>query len=462
LILESTENRVTYSDFINKELVHFSIADNVRSIPGIDGFKPSQRKVVYTCISKNINTSTKVPNLASMTSEYTQYHHGEVSMQNTIVNLAQNHIGTNNFNLLEPLGQFGSRLSGESARVRYIFTKMSKYIDYFFNKLDNPILEYRIDEGQQIEPVFYMPLLPFSLLNGCEGIGTGYSTFIPPFHVNDILKNTILLLKGRDTTIDMVPHFNNFTGDTEHSGSSGYVLYGTFKIINEKTLVITELPPRVLTEIYTEKFIKGILISQGIVKSYKANSTDTTVCIELTFTNPIPTDYKEIVKLLKLSTKVSCSNFHLFDSKGYITHYPEPIDILKEYIPVRLAFYAKRKDYWIAEYTNQANVLENKIRFISEIISDTIYIYKKSSKQVIDILKKAQYLEIDSGYSYLTSMQINSFTSDKIDSLQVQLAKIQKEIDWLKSKTPKEMYILELKELAEKLKTLQVQLQVQV
>lgn len=104
---------VSYADFVNLELVLFSNADNVRSIPSlVDGVKPGQRKVLYTCIKRNDKKEVKVAQLAGSVAEHSAYHHGEQSLCSTIVNLAQNFVGSNNINLLEPRGQFGTRLAG--------------------------------------------------------------------------------------------------------------------------------------------------------------------------------------------------------------------------------------------------------------------------------------------------------------------------------------------------------------
>ena len=173
------EKKVTFTDFINKDLIWFSIADNIRSIPNvIDGLKPSQRKVLYAC-KKRKNTEIKVSQISGYISNETSYHHGEQSLMSTIINMAQNYIGSNNINLLEPIGQFGTRLMGgkDSASPRYIFTKLTPIAYKIFEDNDNSLLAYKEDDGTYIEPAYYVPVIPFILVNGADGIGTGYSTW---------------------------------------------------------------------------------------------------------------------------------------------------------------------------------------------------------------------------------------------------------------------------------------------
>ncbi|OAD58830.1 DNA topoisomerase 2 [Eufriesea mexicana] len=107
-LYEKDTRTVSFSDFINVELVLYSNYDNVRSIPNMmDGFKPGQRKVLYTCLKRNDKREVKVAQLAGSVAEHSAYHHGEVSLMSTIINLAQNFVGSNNINLLQPIGQFG-------------------------------------------------------------------------------------------------------------------------------------------------------------------------------------------------------------------------------------------------------------------------------------------------------------------------------------------------------------------
>ncbi|KAJ8877833.1 hypothetical protein PR048_022292 [Dryococelus australis] len=126
-LYEKDTHHVNYTDFVNKELVLFSNLDNERSIPSmVDGLKPGQRKVLYTCIKRNDKREIKVAQLAGSVAEHSAYHHGENSLMSTIINLAQNYVGSNNINLLQPIGQFGTRLSGgkDAASARYIFTML--------------------------------------------------------------------------------------------------------------------------------------------------------------------------------------------------------------------------------------------------------------------------------------------------------------------------------------------------
>jgi DNA topoisomerase-2 len=160
---EAQGTSVQYSDFVNKEFILFSQADNQRSIPHImDGFKPSQRKVLFSCFKRKLKAEIKVAQLAGYISEHSAYHHGEASLTGTIIGMAQNFVGSNNVNLLTPSGQFGTRRMGgkDAASPRYVFTKLENIARKIFHPDDDPLLNYLNDDGLTIEPDFYMPVIP--------------------------------------------------------------------------------------------------------------------------------------------------------------------------------------------------------------------------------------------------------------------------------------------------------------
>jgi DNA topoisomerase-2 len=209
------KNGVRYSEFINRELILFSIADNARSIPHImDGFKPSQRKVLFACFKKKLKTEIKVAQLAGYIGEHSAYHHGDMSLNGTIIGMAQSYVGSNNVNLLYPSGQFGTRRMGgkDHASARYIFTRLEKIARAIFHPDDDALLNYLNDDGISIEPEFYMPVIPMVLVNGSDGIGTGYSSTIQNHDPREIIANIRKMINGEEPEL-MHPKFAGFTGE---------------------------------------------------------------------------------------------------------------------------------------------------------------------------------------------------------------------------------------------------------
>lgn len=117
----------------------------------------------------------QVAQLVGYISEHAAYHHGETSLMQTIVNLAQTYVGSNNINLLRPAGQYGTRDQGgkDHASPRYIFTELTRLSKVIFHASDDPLLNPQKEDNAVIEPEWYLPVVPVVLINGAEGIGTG-------------------------------------------------------------------------------------------------------------------------------------------------------------------------------------------------------------------------------------------------------------------------------------------------
>merc|ERR1719375_2938371 len=252
-LIDHTLKEVSYSDFVNKELVLFSKASVQRAIPSImDGFKPSHRKVLFGCFKRKLKQDCKVAQLTGYVSEHAAYHHGEQSLCDTIIGMAQDYVGSNNVNLLLPQGQFGTRLQGgkDAAAARYIFTRLAPISRAIFKELDDPILDYQDEEGLSIEPVWYCPIIPMILVNGADGIGTGWSTSVPNFNPRDIIANIRLHLKGKEM-VDMHPWYAGFKGSITPSSEDGRSeIVGVVEWSGGDKATITELPVKKWTQDY--------------------------------------------------------------------------------------------------------------------------------------------------------------------------------------------------------------------
>jgi DNA topoisomerase II len=273
-------DQMLVSDFIHKELILFSMADNVRSIPNaIDGLKPAQRKVLFSCFKRNLKADIKVAQLAGYVSEHSSYHHGEASLTSTIVGMAQTYVGSNNINLLVPSGQFGTRLMGgkDAASPRYIFTRLAPIARAIFHPDDDALLEYLDDDGQSIEPTFYVPIIPMALVNGAEGIGTGWSTSIPNYSPRKIISALRARIRGQALPTDaFVPWYRGFRGTINakdaSSTSTQYIVTGVASTNAKDTLTVTELPIGRWTQDYKQMLI-AMITGEKLDKAEKKGAT---------------------------------------------------------------------------------------------------------------------------------------------------------------------------------------------
>ena len=399
-------------DFIDKELILFSRADIARSIPSVvDGLKPSQRKVLFAAFKRNLVADIKVAQFAGYTAEHSAYHHGEASLTATIVNMAQDFVGSNNVNYLMPSGQFGTRASGgkDAASARYIFTRLAPATRRLFHPDDDPLLRYLEDDGDSVEPEWYVPVLPTLLINGSEGIGTGWSTSVPSYDPADVAANVRRMIRG-DPLVPMTPWYKNFKGTIIESSPGTYTSRGVWTV-KGKTATITELPVGRWTQDAKEHY--DSLMDKKIIVDFRENHTDVDVRFEIDFPTAPPDD---IAAVLKLETTIRTSNIHAFDPRGVIKKYDAPEDVLRDWFDVRKKFYAARKESLLAALDKAASRAANKARFVREIVSGSIAVGGKKKADVLADLRAGGYASFD-GYGYLADMPIFDLTSDKIESL---------------------------------------------
>tara|TARA_B110000977_G_C11083186_1_gene493622 strand:+ start:1004 stop:4255 length:3252 start_codon:yes stop_codon:yes gene_type:complete len=441
--LDFNEKQVSYNTLINKDLIWFSISDVQRSIPSMmDGLKPSQRKVIYAC-RKRSNKEIKVSQLAGYVSTETAYHHGEQSMMGTIIQLAQDYVGSNNMNLLLPNGQFGTRLLGgkDAASPRYIFTRLSETAVSQFHHDDDPLLDYLDDDGQKIEPKYFVPKIPLVLVNGTEGIGTGYSTSVPCYNPEDIKENINRILDSKGQK-PMMPWYKNFKGKIVDNGSGSYTTYGVYNL-ERRFLTVTELPIGRWTQDFKEHLDKMI---DNNIETFENHSSDNVVRFRIELKPEYSKKLQEatIIKDFKLSTNLSIRNMHLFDSNNNIAKYNNPQDIISEFVQVRLEYYAKRKKNLMSNYQHSMDVLSNKIRFVRKISDEEIVIFKKKKDEIIALLKSHKFVQYDKSYDYLLNMKIYTFTYELIEEMKTKQDKLNGAIEILKSTTPSGMWKQEL------------------
>ena len=419
-VLDYSKLNVDYKSFVDKDLIHFSNRDLQRSINHLcDGLKESTRKIIYACFKKKLYTNEiKVAQLSGYVGEVSAYHHGENSLQQAIVGMAQIFVGTNNINLLCPNGQFGSRCQGgqDASSARYIFTMLSKLTRLIFKEEDNFILNYQNDDGQQIEPEFYVPIIPMILVNGGIGIGTGYSTNIPQYNPNDIISickiicnaikltdisiNSLEDIENINETIkileinEITPYYLGFKGSIVKAEKNSYISRGIYKWIDDSTVEISELPIGSWTEDYKE-FLENMIINNlNNLKYIENHYTSKNVKFVLHFNTNVRQSIEgnfDVLFKLQSSKNLSINNIHLFNKDGVIQKYESAIEIIKEWAETRIVKYFERKNYQLKNLEKEAKVLSNKMRFILDVINGTIQIMNKKLSEVTQKLIELKY-----------------------------------------------------------------------
>ncbi len=450
------EDNYQISSFLNQDFIKFSIDDCKRSIPCLyDGLKNSQRKILYSVFKKNLQHSSKslkVAQLAAFTAECSLYHHGEQNLCDTIVKLAHNFVGSNNIPLLFPDGQFGSRIENgkDAASSRYIYTKLGKSTNILFPEKDNPLLEYSYEDGEKVEPEFYLPIVPMILVNGCRAIGTGWSSFIPNFNLQTILQKLTCLLDENIEefrNIEMVPFYEGFQGSIEKVEDKKYITKGVLetKVVKNKTVyIVREIPIGESIEGYKSFCEK--LLEDKIITNFKNYSNDKSIHFE--FQKHESYTKKEFsMETLKLVSNLSLNNMVLFTKKDKIQKFDSLDDIIMAFYEERLALYEKRIEFLLDCLKKKKVVLENKSNFLLKVVERSIVLFNKNNSEIVSQLEHFKFKKIENNFDYLLSMPIRSMTKEKYMLLVQEIEEITKEITKLQKTSAKDMWRKELKTL---------------
>lgn len=466
--LDTNRTTIQYEEFIHKELIHFSKYDCDRSIPNLmDGLKISLRKILYSAFKKNLTTEIKVAQFTGYVSENSCYHHGEASLNQAIVGMAQNFVGSNNIHLLEPSGQFGTRLQGgkDSASERYIFTRLNKITRFIFPQEDDAILKYLKDDGYPVEPIFYVPIIPMVLVNGSKGIGTGFSTDVMCYNPKDIITYLKNKLEGRENNIEFIPHYDGFKGTIGKIADTKFLFKGCYSVLAPDKVRVTELPVGFWTQDFKEH-LEGLQETvdkdgkkiQSVIKDYDDMSKDTSVDFTIMFQKgkldellKAKADYEcnGLEKLLKLYTTNTITNMNLFNHEDRLRKYENIPDIIDDYYGVRLDYYDQRKQFMMSHLEKQLSTLSNKAKYIQEVLDGSIELRKKKKTEVVELLltKKYDIIDDDQEYKYLLKMPMDSVTEENINKLLKDRDDIQKTLEIVKNTSIQQMWSKELNDL---------------
>ena len=432
-------NRLPYSDFIHKDLIHFSYYNLERSIPSMmDGLKTSQRKILYAAFKRNLTQEIRVAQFAGYVSEHTGYHHGEASLNETIVGMAQTFMGANNIAWLVPQGQFGTRLQGgkDSASPRYIHTYLQPNVRKLVPEADFEVLKYRDDDGLPVEPEWYAPVLPMLLVNGARGIGTGYSTNIPPCDPKVLKKMLISKITAGHplSSTKLVPYYEGFKGTYTEEGAVG--VYRKDK----EDYVVTELPPGTWTADYREWLEKEL--AEGRIKDFVDTSTDQDINIRIK-------GIEEAALVKSLTTKIKTTNMHAFNEKGIITKYDTLNDIMSAFWSVRLELYETRRNHQIKALEEQLPFHTNVVRFIVAQCEDTPVpeLRRKTRMECDSLLEQHGYQTIKGSYDYIMRLPVSSFTKEVSDKHVAEMETLKAEIARLQAATAAGLWLADLQAL---------------
>lgn len=442
----------TISEFLSSEYKEFAMyVIEGRAIPSvIDGFKPTQRKIIH--ISNQTwktgsEKTLKVFQLSGKVASDCYYHHGDASLSNAIITMAQRF--KNNAPLLEEDGQFGSLRSPQAGAPRYIGTKLSENFKLIYK--DFELLEYKEEEGESIEPKYFLPIVPAILLNGSSGIAVGFASNVLNRDIKSIIDACVKVLAGKEPG-EVKPSLNGFTGEfiQDKENNKRWVIRGKYDKVNTTTVKITELPPSMTYEKYEDILDK--LVDDKVIVTYDDNCKDNIdYTIKFTRSDLEKLDEEKLIKLLKLEES-STEIFSTLDEFGKLMIFENTSDIIKYFVEFRLKYYHKRKQFLLDKMNRELKILSNRGRFIKAIIDGKLKVNNVSKAIIIEGIEAMNLDKIDDSYDYLLRMPIYSLTKEMYDKLKEDFTIKKEEIKTLEATDPKDMYILDLTELKKRFK----------
>jgi len=446
-------NKKTVTEFFDKEYLEYAkyVVSN-RAIPScIDGLKPTQRKVIF--VSNKIWKSgkekpMKLFQLAGRVAAEAYYHHGNTSLENAMVGMAQKF--KNSLPLLDGIGQFGSLRSPSAGAPRYISAKLHPNFRLIYK--DFELLEPNVEEGENIEPNFFLPIIPTVILNGSSGIAVGFATNILNRNPKDIVDACINEIKGRPIK-NLSPWLSEFNGTFERDplNPNTWKIRGTYEIVNTTTVKITEIPPNYTYEKY-ENHLNN-LVDKKWITSYEDNSSDKIEYI-LKFNRA---QLKTFISKNKLDSVLridssETENLTTIDENGNLKIFERVEDIIKHFVKVRLEWYQRRKDYLINKIRRELLIISNKARFIKDIIEGKLKINNVPKDVIITYLEMNKYDKLDDSYNYLLNMPIYTLTKERYEELLKQLESKRIELQDTEGLRIKDMYLSDLTELKKSIK----------
>ena len=442
----------TISEFLSNEYKEFAMyVVEGRAIPSvIDGFKPSQRKIIHIAnqIWKTGNEkSMKVFQLCGKVSSDCYYHHGNASMDSAIINMAQKF--KNNAPLLEEEGQFGSLRSPQAAASRYPSTKLSENFRFIYKDFD--LLDYKEEEGESIEPKFFLPIIPVVLINGSSGIAVGFASNILNRDVKSVIDSCFKVLDDKEPG-EIKPHLNGFKGDymQDIENPKRWIIRGKYEKVNTSTIKISELPPSMTYEKY-EDILDKLVDDKNIVTYDDKCKDNVDFTIKFVRSELEKLNDEKIFKLLKLEES-STEIFSTLDENGKLKIFESTSEIIKYFVNFRLLFYQKRKDFLLSKMNKDLKILSNRGRFIKAILDGKIKVNNVPKSDIIIKIEAIGLDKIDDSYDYLLRMPIYSLTKEIFEKLKEDFTSKKDEIKKIESTLPKDMYLEDLTELKKKFK----------
>lgn len=436
------------TSFLNDEYSDSALYMNYRSLPSyIDGLKNSGRKIVYTIKKNHIKGRMKVSALGSEVVKSAGYLHGDASIQGAVVTKAQEYCGANNLPIVKGEGSFGTRLVPEASAPRYIYARPADNFDKIFIPADDGNLISQEFEGDEIEPMFYVPVLPLLFVNGCSGIGVGFASTVLARNPKSIITaiRAYLASKAKNVKIDkklLAPYWRGFNGTITDCGDNKWEIKGAYTVDpkNDRKITITEVPISFDLLKYRSKLQE--LKEAGLITKYTDCCEDDLFNFEVILSEEEAKKSKaKIMNDLCLIDSIT-ENLTCVDENNAIKEFSTPEELFTAYMKIKLVYLEKRFKSETKRLSEEELSLREQNKFIKEVVKGTIDL--KVKKSVLEAaLKVKKYVNIEK----LISLPMYWMTEDKAKEIENKWKDKVAEQKAYALETPQSLWEKDLKEL---------------
>ena len=451
--MEKTNKR-TITNFLNTEYLNyaFSVLEE-RAIPSvIDGFKPGARKIMHASLAGTTKDGKlyKLLALSGDAMRVSLYAHGDASLNGTIVNMCK--YFNDNLNPLESDSQVGSLRDPNSAGApRYLYVKHSKYMDLIY-KTDYDLLDFIFEEGQYVEPMTYLPIIPTVLCKNNIGVAVGYSMHNQAYNPIDIITACQEVIKSRSDKKDKIttqirPYLRGIKQSNWKFENGNWYNYGEWKFNQSKDLmIVTDLPADVSYEDF-EKLLNKFE-DESYIKNWKNRSVDGGVNYEITFPKKqLAVEMKKdrsgkrLANRFKLIKMLSSDLLWLLDENHKLKYFQNKNEVVEYFVNYRLTIYAERKKKLVKILEERIKKNDELVKFITLVCNGKLKIRNRSKKD-IKIDMDVQKLPME-----LISTPMSKVTIEERDELLKQNEEMKNELEYIKKTTEKQMYLNDLANL---------------
>lgn len=432
----------TVSEIINTEYREYAMyVLESRAIPSaIDGLKMVTRKLLYAMLTDHNGKKTKVADLSGISKN--NYHHGESSAAAAAITITAE--WNNNCPIFTGHGSFGSRMVTSAAAPRYIFSSLSENYNKIFCDLEVAPKSF---DPENPEPAFYLPIIPWVLINGVSGLAVGFKSDILPHSVSDIITATKACLKNPKAFLEenkpIDPSFPHFNGTVVKHTENQWKTQGKIQFIGKNFFQITELPIGWDREGYVT-FLNE-LVDKDMIKDYEDECSKSgfgfKIKVSIAQRELIERDALKYFKLEKIHTEILTT----LGTDGKLKIFQTVPELIHYFCEYRLKKFGDKLEFDKEKLLSDIKFLKDKQKFINAVILDDIQIKDTSKKDLLEFVFN-KITEQDYGKAFIR-IPLYELTNDAVIELENSVQKLLNEYDQILKLTPEKVFMQKLNSL---------------